>query len=198
MVVPGAEKWSLAAHLGACLGYVLLHLGNRVGAITFADAVVRSLPFGSGRGQYGRLLRMLALPPPPSGAGSRLAACGSRLPTLAPVIVISDFLAEDAMLADLGRLAASGRQLHVLPIVDGRDTDPGTTGRLRLVDAESGRARAVTVDAALVATAAAQRARQLDALRRQCVRWQLPCTPCPVDRGWRSAALAHLAGLRHA
>ena len=67
MVVPGAEKWSLAAHLGACLGYVLLHLGNRVGAITFADAVVRSLPFGSGRGQYGHV--KIKLEPLPRGTG---------------------------------------------------------------------------------------------------------------------------------
>lgn len=195
MLAPGPHKWRLASQLAASVGFLLLHLGNRVALQMFGTRIEHTVPFGRGRRQFGRLLGLLEHAPPARGRGASLECCAPRIPALAPAIVISDFLAADHMLPGLRRLAATGRQVQVLRVLDAADTRLDGDAPLELVDVETGETREVLDPALAAAVATDTLARAVADVQQQCAAWQIHYTACPVQAGWRSATLAHLKGL---
>jgi len=190
-------KWALALQLAAASAYLLLHRDFRTGLLLFDDDVSGGLPPGRGRGHYGRIVTTLETAAPRlDGGGSRPAACLARLPRRASVLLISDFLVEDAMRGDLTRLAALGGELHALQVA-GADECPLPPSSTALTDVESG-ARLHPADPV---TAQAEAQRALATLHAEltafCRRRAIRHTVCRPRRGWRDALLAHLGGLVH-
>ena len=189
------SKWLLAVQLAACLSYVLLHLGNRVSVLLFSERVTRRCPLGRGRFQYARITRFLR-EVEPRGGRADIRATLSNAGARNPIIVVSDFLAEDAHQAELAALLASGRAVHALQVLDRAEVETYTTGPLTLRDMEDGAALAVA-DAGGAARGAAERLGLLQAdLTAFCRAHAVPFTTCWTAAGWKPALLEHLRNLR--
>lgn len=198
MTLPGADKWRLAVQLTAALGYLLLHLGHRVGVLGFDRDCRPLLAPGRGRHHYARLLRDLrGLKPLSTGGASDLAACAPRLPPRNPVMVISDLLAGEDLQPALRRLAATGRDLRLLHLIDAGDTLLPTAGAvLELRDIESGAHRAVAADDASLAAARRTFTQWREALPPYCAAHDIRYTPCDTALPWKDVLLRHLKGLQ--
>lgn len=196
--LPAHRKWRLAVQLAACVGYLLLHLDNRVALLTFGDSVDHALSFGRGRAHYARLARLLRGAGPRTCTTSALASCARHIAPLTPVVVISDCLAPDGMWEALARLLATGRTVHVLQVADAGDArlDGGAPCRLR--DVESGDTLTVTDSGAAEAAAQAAQRDLAHTLAQRCRDHGVLHRLCPTEAGWRRAALDYLRGLHHA
>lgn len=196
--LPARRKWSLAVQLTACVGYLLLHLDNRVALLKFSDAVDPALSFGRGRSHYARLARLLRNSAPRASTTSALAGCGRHIAPLTPVVVISDCLAPDGMWGALARLLATGRTVHVLQVTDAGDARLDSGAPCRLRDVESGESLTVTEAAAAEAAAQAALGDLTRTLAQRCRDHGALHRLCPTEAGWRRAALDYLRGLHHA
>lgn len=133
-------KFRVAQQLAAVMSFLALTGGDRVYPIQVPAADGR--PFSSGppsrhRSGWPRLEQWLE-EMQPGGAGRLDAAVGSltgNLSVRGPVVLISDLLDESWMKAiDAVGAVGTGTVLHVLAQ---EELDPGLSGDLRLVDAES-------------------------------------------------------------
>jgi uncharacterized protein (DUF58 family) len=184
-------KWGLAVQLAACMSYVLLHLGNRVSVLLYAERVTRFCPLGRGRFQYARITRFLREATPAGGCAA-IRACLGRAGARNPIIVVSDFLAEDAQRGELAGLLVSGRVVHALQVLDRAEVAITETGPALLRDAENGASLKVA-DTARAASAAAQQLAILQAdLAAFCRAHAVPFTTCWAAEGWKPAMLRHL------
>lgn len=168
-------KLTAACRLAMALGYVGLVNNNRVSAAVFGahnagGPTLRRLPAMRGRRHVARLSQFVIdtastpLAPPGSEpmpmreATRALARTSSGAGVL---IVVSDFLSEPdyapALNYAVGPTAAGPAfDVHAMQVVDPGELDPavhaerGLSGDLRLIDAETGRAREVTISPALL------------------------------------------------
>jgi uncharacterized protein (DUF58 family) len=195
MGVAGGGKWTLARQLAAALSYILLELGHRVGVLLFSTEVDALCPLGRGSAQYAHILGLLdSHEPRPRGGRSDISACSSVLGRRQPLFLISDFLAQDAMLESLAGLLARQRQMHLLQLSVPGELQLPDIGDLQLQDVESGR----TVNCS-DPHAAQDRARQeLASLRESLSAWcrgyGLPLTSNRDDETWRDILLRHFIG----
>jgi uncharacterized protein (DUF58 family) len=188
----GGANWLLAQKLAAALAYVLLHLGHRVGLLIYSSEIDTACALGRGYPQYARILKALyAHNHRPAGGGSDLGACAAAVGQRHPLMVISDFLAEDAMVSTLARLRASRRQLHLFQL-DAGGTLPLPAGdSLLLEDLETGEV-ALCGDPGAARTEAQRRLVQLQQeLSRWGRRFLVPHTLCHGDDNWRELLLRH-------
>jgi uncharacterized protein (DUF58 family) len=197
MTTAAGRKWRLAVQLTAALGYLLLHLGHRTGLLGFTDDCTVLLPSGRGRHHYARLAQRLHDMAPSGDGGSDLSRCAARLPPRHQLIIVSDFLAPQAMLPALRCLAATGRAMHLMHVMDRADVTL-TTGdaAVELLDVEN-RQRL-----SLIPTPAAVHAAQAaaDALRTTlsafCLDHGLRYTPCDTAGHWKAIVMEHLSGFK--
>jgi uncharacterized protein (DUF58 family) len=186
----GGCKWTLARQLAYALAYVLLALGQRAGAVAFAGGPVARLPAGRGRHQLAHVLMQLrSLAPRAAGGATSLGAVATLVGPRDPLVVVSDFLREDALRPDLARLAHGGRELHAIAI--------GAPDDLRLPpaaaaieDIESG-ARLEVEPARAGAAAEAWRALSGE-LAAQCRARGIVHSRCTAGEHWRDVVLRHL------
>ncbi len=197
MAVAGLAKWHQATRLAAALGYLLLDAGHRVGLAVFASGLERITLPGRGPAQYLRLAAALtAHVPAPAGARSRLGSCARYLPDRGAAVVLSDFLAGDAMHADLLRLAAACEPLHALAISTAAERRLPAGGPFEVVDVESGERRRVPGGAA-TERAADRAARGIaDELARFSRRAGIVYGAADAGSPWQTVLLAHLRGGR--
>jgi uncharacterized protein (DUF58 family) len=198
MTLPDAGKWRLAVQLGAAFGYLLLHLGHRVGLLGFDRDCRLLLAPGCGRAHYARLLQTLrTLAPLAEGGSSDPAACAPRLAPRNPVLVISDLLAGEDLRPALRRLAATGRDLQLLHLIAAGDHAlPGPDTALELRDIESGARRSVAVNAHTRLAVEDAFRQWREALLRHCAAHDIRYTACATDQPWKEVLLRHLQGSR--
>ncbi|GMQ87096.1 MAG: DUF58 domain-containing protein [Gammaproteobacteria bacterium] len=190
------SKWRLGVQLAASLSYLLLHLGNRVGLMLFSSDVDTLLPPGRGHFQYARVAAALRNSAPrASGGGSQLRRCSRKLAPRTPVLVISDFLAEDGMQTALTGLLAAGRTVQALQVVDDAEVDLRSSGTLTLRDAESQASMTLDLSDDGAASAAASLARLQDDLATCCRSKGIPFTACQTGDGWKKSVIRHLKHL---
>jgi uncharacterized protein (DUF58 family) len=195
MRLPDPTKWGLAVQVAAAWAYLLLHLDCRVGLLLFSGVVDGGCSLGRGPQQYGRLLHCLrAAVPVASGGGSRPASCAERLAARSGVLLISDFLAEDGMRADLARLRGHGVQ--ALQVLSSRELVLPEAARLTLCDVESGARLSVAPTPEQRLQAAATLQRWQTALADDCRRQGIPFTAASADTPWQTVVLAHLRRLQ--
>lgn len=195
MRLPDGNKWRLAVQLAAAWAYLLLHLDCRVGLALFSETVDSRCLLGRGPQQYGRLLQGLrAASPAVAGGASVLGSCAEMLGGRTGVLIVSDFLAEDGMRADLGRLR--GRAIHALQVLSPVELAVPDGVQITLQDVESGYRLSVRTTPAQQTLALAELARWQSELSDHCRRWGIPFTVCPTDLHWQALMLAHLRRLQ--
>jgi uncharacterized protein (DUF58 family) len=195
MGVAGAGKWALASQLAAALSYVLLTLGHRVGVLLFSTRLDGLCPLGRGSAQYAHILGLLnSHRPRPSGGRSDISACSSVLGRRQPLFLISDFLAEDAMLESLEGLLARQREMHLMQIASPEELQLPDIGDLQLQDVESGRTLHCGDTAAAQLRAGERSAALQEALAAWCRHSGTPLTFCRSDERWRDVLLRHFIG----
>lgn len=145
-------KFDHARRLAAALAYLGLCGLNRVAVGLVSDRLQRWLPPVRGRNQAVSLFRALEAATP--GGGTDLAAAlkdfGARNSRPGLVLVVSDFLQPGAGLEGLKFLRYRKNDLLLAQVLDPAELAPEEGGDLRLVDAETGGARELTLDRRLV------------------------------------------------
>lgn len=153
MRVGRPPKFELAAGLAGALGFVGLAGGDAVQAVTFGEGV-RVSPRLQGVNRATELLGWLGQVRPQGGdtLEAALSRTAARTPKGALVILVGDFLSEDAVRA-LDTLHARGQEVLAVQILAPEELEPerlraspGRTEPLRLDDAESGGSAVVTLD----------------------------------------------------
>lgn len=153
---PGSQaatsKFDFGRRLAAALAYLTLCSGNRAALGLLRDRLVRCQGPVRGRSSAVRLFRFLeeAAPGGTTGLSPALRHFGARQTRPGVVVVISDFLEEDAGLEGLRFLRYQKNDLFCLQVLDPAEIEPSLTGDFRLVDAEEGSAREVSLSGALL------------------------------------------------
>ncbi len=190
-------KWQAALNAAAAMGYALLQMGHRVGLLAFGARVLAQCPPGRGQHHYAAMARLLdTLQPAPMGEGSALGACARHLHGAASVFVVSDFMAEGEMCAELGALLQRCAALHALQLDADADTQLALAGEFELVDVESGARLQVLLGAPACAGARAEREAMTLRLQRWCARSGVACTSWRVAQPWQHALVQHLVRAR--
>ena len=166
-------KLLAAARLVGAVGYIGLHNFDRVRGVVFDDKVRAWFPPARGKGAAHQLFRFLGaqeargngdLP----GACKRVAAQAQRAGI---AVVASDFLMESGYETGLRTLAARGFEVTALQVLDRYELEPNITGDLKLVDAESGAIKEVSVSDALLRTYKRNLDAHCAALKAFCLRY---------------------------
>ncbi|HEY0118990.1 MAG TPA: DUF58 domain-containing protein [Cellulomonas sp.] len=144
------SRADVQAELVGALATVLVHGGNRVGAILADGASRRVVPPGTGRTQVLRLLHELTrdLPAGPrttTDLGAALDVASATITRRSLVLVVSDLLAQPGWEVALGRLA-SRHEVVLVQLTDDAQDELPEVGWVLLEDGETG--EQVLVDSA--------------------------------------------------
>jgi uncharacterized protein (DUF58 family) len=169
-------KLEVARKLAAALGYIGLSALDRVAAATFADRILSEFRLVRGRRHAGRLFRFLTEDPPSDAATpgtdlpQALREFAIRAPNRGVAVIISDFLDSHGYQAAIQALLACHFDVNAIQVLAPDEVAPDLVGDLRLVDAETGETREVTITAALLAGYRERAERYCDDLKQFCVR----------------------------
>ncbi len=146
-----STKFDYARKIAAALGYVGLARYDRVGVSAFAQSLGRRVPSLRGRAQVGELFSYLesVRPGGATNFSQALQNFAQRTPTPGVAVIVSDFL-DPTWEKGVRALLARRFQIVLLQVLDPEEVEPNLTGDLRLVDAETGESREVTITPALV------------------------------------------------
>jgi len=142
-----SEKLDYAKRVTAALAYVALANLDRVGLSALDTDVRRSLPPTRGKR---RIFRVFSFSAPlraqqPTDLAAAARAFVARQRRRGVAILLSDLYDPHGVEGALDVLRHAGFELKVLHITDRREASPPLHGDLRLVDAETGRTRDVTL-----------------------------------------------------
>ena len=166
-------KLRAATQIAGAIGYIGLTNFDRVGVASF-DANLRSwFPPTRGRGATGQMFRFLESQ---TAAGSAdLSTSMKRVASMARrsgvAIVISDFLLPGGYETGLKTLAARGFEVTAIQILDRKELEPDLVGDLKLVDAEDGTTREISVSGALLKSYKRNLEKHCGDLRNFCLRY---------------------------
>ena len=188
-----AEKWTLALQCAAAMAYLLLQQDNRVGVLLFSDKIELKIALGRGSLHYARLLQLLAQRhPAASGGGSRPGQCLSAIQRRSNVMVISDFLTDDAMQNDLHKLSMHCDRLHALQIYSDFDSQLPAQQSLRLQDIESERYRDISITENKRQQFKIAFEKQAETLQQFCRSRQIQYSRQNANNSWKQVILSHL------
>ena len=144
-------KFDAMRRTAAALAYIGLANLDRVSLTAFSSRLGAGLSALKGRGHMGQVFRFLSAL---TCDGQTLTfeaakALAARLRSPGLVVVVSDFLGDEAVERGLDVLRHRGHELIVVQLLDEDELAPPLTGALRLVDAEDGSELRVTVDEGL-------------------------------------------------
>lgn len=189
---PG-QKWPMAVELGTALAYALIYSGHRVSLAIFAERITSYCSAGRGRRQFAAITRHLAGYVPPSlGGASMPGLCAERAPRSGNVVLLGDFLREDAMLDDLRLIRGSVAAASAIQILSDDDCLASTRGAAVLFDRESGAERRLLIDAGSSGGAAERLVRHVSRLRDGCASLDIPLSTCRTGDRWDKVLLSHL------
>ena len=146
----GEAKFHYAARLAAALCYVGLVRLETMVLQPFSSGLGENFHARGGRHRFARASQFLSALE--TGGPSDFAAAVRRFSNAVHspglLIILSDFLDESDCPAALQRLADQGHELYLVQIVGPEDVDPPWRGEIEAVDAETGSAIRVQMDAA--------------------------------------------------
>lgn len=188
-----AGKWQLATELASALAYVLLYGGHRVSLTIFEKRVRAYSASGRGQQKFAEIVRHLAEYEPPKRGGQSVPGACTRVVTSASnVILLSDFLREDAMSDDLRRLRARVHSARAIQVLSQAEAAVEASGPARLYDVESGAEQRITMTAATTAAASEALQAYNQKLRRMFAVLDMPFTACASGDGWDTVLAKHL------
>ena len=148
------SKLLTAQQIAAAIGYMGLINFDRVGAAVFDERIRAWFPPTRSRGAAGQLFAFLESQAPAGAADLKAAA--SRVAAQAQrsgiAIVISDFLLPEGYEHGLKILAGRGFDVTAIQVLDRQELQPDLVGDLKLVDAETGVAREVSISDTMLRT----------------------------------------------
>ncbi len=150
--VPGRlTKFEYARKVAAALGYVGLIRYDRVGVSGFAQALGRRIPVLRGRSSVPQLFSYLeqVRPGGSTNFAHALQNYALRAQTPGVCVVLSDFF-DPNWEKGVRALLARRFQVVLLQVLAPEELEPDLTGDLRLVDAETGESREISVTPQLV------------------------------------------------
>lgn len=166
-------KLRAAAQIAGAIGYIGLQNFDRVGAAVFDNNIRGWFPPTRGKGKGGQLFNFLEAQQ--AGGAANLAGVCKRVAAQAKragvAIVLSDFLLADGYQAGLKTLAARGYEVTAIQVLDRKELEPDLVGDLKLVDAEDGSLREISVSNALLKTYKANLDKYCGELRAFCLRY---------------------------
>ena len=141
-------KLEYGARLASALGFVGLVGMERVGVGVLRERVAEGWPPTRGRTQVVNLFEFLGRVEPAGGTslndGLGNYAMRAREPGLA--VVVSDLMDPDGFETGVRALLERRFDVHLIHVLAPEEMDPELAGDLRLVDAETGEARELSVD----------------------------------------------------
>ena len=146
-------KADYARRVAAALGYIALSEYDRVTLASFSGALGEMMPPARGRPGIMSFFRFLETKTRVGGEtrfGPALAEYARRAKNVGIAVVISDFF-DDSYVKGLKALLARRFQVVLLHVLDEEEMHPTLTGDLRLLDAETGEAREVSISPYLLA-----------------------------------------------
>lgn len=145
-------KLDYARRVAAALGYIGLNGLDRVGAVSFADALGRPLLPQRGRQQIFTLLHYFETLQSQGGTAldQVLGNYARQSPSGGLAIVISDLLDPQGYRRGLDALAYGRFDVLVIQLVDETEINPPFEGALRLYDIESNQQRRLTINRRLL------------------------------------------------
>ncbi len=180
-------KLRTASEIAAAIGYIGLQNFDRVGTAVFDSRIRGWFPPTRGKGKSGQLFNFLENQQA-TGAGDLSSVCkrvAAQAQRAGIVIVLSDFLLPDGYETGLKTLAARGYEVTAIQVLDRYEIEPNLTGDLKLVDAEDGSLREISVSSTLLKTYKANLDRYCSDLRAFCLRYgmnyQLTANDTPVE-----------------
>lgn len=183
MCLHGARKLRQALRIAAALGYVSLGSLDRVATATFASGLLAQLPARRGKGQILELLRFWERTP--TGHATSLSetarAFAHRYPRRGLVVVLSDYYDEAGFEDGLNFLRYQKHDVVVVQLTDPAELQADIRGDVRVVDAESGAARDLTLTPQLLARYRKAHAAFSAELEAFCRRSQMTYFQAPVD-----------------
>lgn len=180
--------------LAAALAYVSLAHLDRVSVLTFADAMAGRLPPTRGKGRIFRVFDFLRdlRPGGETDLAASLRAFTAQNKRPGVVALVSDLYDAGGVAAGLDVLRYARFEPHVLHLVDARESALPALGDLRLVDAESGVAREVTVTESLHARFREAHAAWRREIEETCTAKHVPYYPLDVSVPFDEAVLGVL------
>jgi uncharacterized protein (DUF58 family) len=188
------SKFDHARRLAAALAYIALGNLDRVAVGAFADGLTAVLPATRSRRHMGRLLAFLGELPcaGPTRLGAALREFSTRTRSPGLVILISDLLGVQDAQAGIDALRVGGHDVVVIQLLAEAEIAPPLDGALQLVDAETGEALEVTVDAELRRGYQRELERQLAALEAFCRRRGIEYLRASTAIGFEDVVLKYL------
>ena len=187
------SPFDYARQIAAALAYIGLANLDRVSIIPFSTTVGQTMPPTRGKGRIYKVFHALeALAP--DGVTSLTAAFGdfvARTRRAGLAVVISDFFDVAGFEAGLNRLRYGKHEVFAIHthLPSGRPADGELDGELTLVDAETGRARAVTLTPATLRHYDAAFDRYQERLARFCLARGIGFVKAPVSVPFEHAIL---------
>jgi uncharacterized protein (DUF58 family) len=142
------SKLAYGMRVAAALGFVGLVNLERVGVAVVRDRVAEGLSPTRGRGQVLPLLDFLGRLEPlgRTSLNAALTAYAVRAREIGLAVVISDLMDPDGYERGLKALLERRFDVHVVHLLGPDEMQPGFGGDLRLIDAETGEERDLTLD----------------------------------------------------
>ena len=174
MGVPPAKSLQ-ARRIAAALAWISLCSFDRLVVAGFTHEVGAVLGPVRGRGRMADCLRFLEQMEPKGRSCLREAARDFSRRRARPglVVVVSDFLEDEDCFEGLKMIRHQRHDVFAVQVLHGQEVEPELGGDLRLVDAESGEVREVTVTEALVAAYRETVAAYLARMKERCAAYGL-------------------------
>jgi uncharacterized protein (DUF58 family) len=193
-VDPDAHKFTFARRLAAGIGYISLLSNDRFSAAALTER--GALHFGPARGRgYGVRLLSYINALETGGALALTAALkqyAAGIRGAALVLLISDLFSVDGWMDGITALQARGCEVVLIHTLAAAELDPPLAGDLRLIDAETGAAQDVSLDAGL----REQYRRRVEAwreeIRAECARRSVHYIPTVTSTAWERVILYDL------
>ena len=186
-------KWRLVGELASALAYALIYAGHRVALAIFAERIHTYCSRGRGQHQFATILRHLVdYEPPERGGASLPGLCAESVSRSGNLILVSDFLRDDAMADDLRRLRAGVSSARALQVLGKDEVTVRADGAARLFDVESGIERRLTLSPATRAAADAALFEHNERLRHVLASLGMPFSACTAGDDWERVLVAHL------
>ena len=137
-----SSKRERALEFVAAAGQLLSRDGNRLGAVLFADKVLKVIPPSTGQVHLVRLLRQIGematkTGPHSTGLAAALAYAARIMTRRSLVLIVSDFITEDAWENGLGKLTYR-HEVVAIQVHDPRESELPDMGIITLEDPETG------------------------------------------------------------
>ena len=172
-----------ARRAAAALGYVALSEHDRVMVAAFNSGLGKPMPPQRGKAGLIPFFRHLEDRTPVGGTtrfGEALTQYAAQIRNPGIAVVFSDFF-DDTYMRGLKALLARRMQIVLLHILDPEEIDPTLTGDLKLIDAETGEHREVSLSPHVLAQYQAQLEEFRGELKKVASRYGMDYVPTSTD-----------------